>query len=290
MDCPLCSSRNTARIPVRTQEKGGKAVPAKKCRNCGLVFLEDYAKDRSDLYGEEYSIWGKSEEGAEQLIAESKRTAFRHQLKLLRKYIRPKGKMLLDVGTGKGYLLDIAKEMGFECYGVEVSGYAANKAAKRFPGRIFNGPLEKARFSQQFDVITMTDLIEHIQQPRQFFDAVDSNLKSGGLILVMTPNTGSVTSKLLGRNWFQYKYEHVIYWNRKSLKYLLKNKGYELLTFRNNTKRFNLEHYHKYFQKYSIMGLEKIFNLGYRFLPAAIRKAQFSNPVTGEFIAIAQKK
>jgi len=242
------------------------------------------------LYGDEYSIWGKSEEDAEKLIAESKLTAFRHQLKLLLKYITPDGKRLLDVGTGKGYLLDIAKEMGFECYGIEVSEYASKKAGERFHGRIFNGPIEKARFSQKFDVITMTDLIEHIQQPDRFFDAVDKNLKKGGLVMIMTPNSDSFTRALLGSNWFQFKYEHVIYWNRKSLTYLLKKNGYDLLTFRNNTKRFNLEHYHKYFQKYSIMGLEKIFNLGYRFLPRAIRKAQFSNPVTGEFIAIARKK
>lgn len=292
MLCPLCSTANQEALDIETQEAGTqRRCQAWRCRDCGLIFLDDYAADRSHIYGDDYTVWGRSSEGDEPVIAASKRSAFRHQLRALLPHIEPAGKRLLDVGTGRGYLLEVARESGFDCQGLDISAYAAGKAEVNFPGRIFRGRLEEAGYDDEsFDVVTMTDLLEHVSDPRSLMAEVRRILKPGGLLFVITPNTDSLTRKLLGRRWFQYKYEHVIYWNRRSLHRLLGMFSLEPLLARNNLKRFSLAYYRHYFQKYSLFGpVSGVFLAVYPFLPPRLRNWFFGNPVTGELLLIARK-
>ncbi len=292
MRCPLCSASSEEALVIVTQEAGGpRHCQGRRCRGCGLVFLEDYAADRSQIYGEDYTVWGRSSENDEPVIAESKRAAFRGQLQALTAHIDPAGKRLLDVGTGRGYLLEVARDMGFDCQGLDISAYAAGKAEANFPGRIFCGRLEEARYpSESFDVITMTDLLELIGDPLALLAEVKRLLKPGGLLFIITPNTDSLTRKLLGRNWFQFKYEHVIYWNRRSLGRLLREFALQTLLARNNRKRFSLAYYQHYFRKYSLLGgIGNVFLALYPLLPHGARNLMFDNPVTGEILLIARK-
>ncbi|MDP2749604.1 MAG: class I SAM-dependent methyltransferase [Nanoarchaeota archaeon] len=289
MKCPLCFENNVHFFDIYTQEADKKKCRALKCKKCGLVYLEDYKKDRSKIYGENYAAWSKSEEATEQLVAKAKKEAFSYQLGLLTKFFDPKNKNLLDIGTGKGYLLDVAAKKGFDCYGLDISKYAAKHAEKKFPGKIFIGSLSKAGYKQKFDVITITAVIEHISDPLSFLSDINKALKPGGYLLVMTPNTNSLIKKVMGKNWFQYKYEHITYWNKKSLKFLLGKYDFKMLVCKNNIKRFNLTYYSLYFQRYSLFGMEKIFLFIYKLLPEFIKKSYFTNPLTSEILVVARK-
>ncbi len=292
MECPICNHNQNKEIYAKTQERIKRRVNAFICRRCKSIYLEDYQKNRGFLYeNPDYSPWGKAGgEEAEENVAMSKKEAFKWQLSLLQKYITGKGKRLLDIGTGKGYLLEVASELGFDFYGVEPSEYASKAAEKRFPKRISKGFLEDAKYKDlEFDVIVMTDLIEHISHPYPFFDEVYRILKPSGFILITTPNADSFTRILLGKNWFQYKYEHIIYYNKESLKYLLDKKGFRVRETRNNIKRFQTGYYYHYFKQYSLFGIDALFHSIYPHLPGFIKNFYFSNPITGEMIVIAQK-
>ncbi|MFH0774011.1 MAG: class I SAM-dependent methyltransferase [bacterium] len=291
MECPVCNHNQNKEIYVRTQERIKKRVKAFICRRCKSIYLEDYQKDRGFLYeNPDYSPWGKAEEEAEEDVAMSKKEAFKWQLSLLQRYTTGKGKRLLDIGTGKGYLLEVASELGFDPYGVEPSPYTSKVTEKRFPKKIICGLLEDAKYKNgEFDVITMTDLIEHIPHPHSFFDEVYRILKPSGFILITTPNSNSFTRILLGKDWFQYKYEHIIYYNKVSLRHLLDKKGIEVRETRNNIKRFQMGYYYHYFKQYSLFGIDTLFRFIYPYLPGFIKNLYFSNPITGEMIVIAQK-
>lgn len=292
MLCPLCGKDNEKAFEVITQEAGAeKHCRALECE-CGLIYLDDYDKDRSAIYGDDYTVWGRSREADEPIIAESKRAAFADQLAALKPFIDPSGKKLLDIGTGKGYLLDVASKMGFDCRGLELSSYAAEKAAERHAGRIFTGTIEKAKYDgASFDVVTQTDLIEHIGDPKSLMAEISRVLKPGGLVFIITPNTDSWTRRFFGKRWFQYKYEHVIYWDPRSLRRLLDLFGFETLTLRNNRKRFRLSYYNDYFKKYAFLGpVGRLFPKLYRLLPKGMKEISFSNPMTGEMLVIARKK
>jgi ubiquinone/menaquinone biosynthesis C-methylase UbiE len=262
-----------------------------KCRNCGLLFAENYRVDRSHLYGDSYWIWNAESGESGKMITDAKKTAFSFQLGNLKKYVDPKEKKILDVGTGSGHLLEIASEMGFDCQGIDISGEAVRTSSKKFPGKIAQGNLVSANYqSGFFDVVSMVDVLEHIANPHEIISEARRILKPGGLLLIISPNSSSVTRYLAGKNWFQYKYDHVLFFNRKSLGYLLEKHSFKLLEFKLNIKRFNLAYYQAYFQKYSFFGLERIFNLFFPLMPDFAKNKYFSNPCTGEFLAIARKR
>lgn len=292
IECPVCGSSENKRISIRTQERKKREMIAERCKGCKAIYLEDYKVDRLYVYEDkDYSPWGRKEEAGEEVVADSKKEAFRHQLSLLKRYINPKDKRLLDVGTGKGYLLEVAKEMGFEVYGVEPSSYCSRAAAEKFGERIFCGRLEDSKYKDEmFDVITMTDIIEHIFSPHSFLEEIYRILKDSGFILITTPNSDSFTRKLLGKDWFQYKYEHVIYYNKKSLSYLLKKRGFSILEVKNNVKRFKIGYYYHYLKAYSLLGIERLSSFVFPYLPNFIKEFSFPNPFMGEMVIVGKKR
>src|SRR3989339_555277 len=293
MNCPLCQSSENYPLRIFTQEKAKSRNSAVllTCRGCGLLFADDWAADRSHIYRDSYWLWDIESEKEEKMIGETKKTAFSSQLKSLKRHIRPEAKKILDVGTGFGYLLEAASKMGFNCHGLDISEKAVEISSKKFPAKIVKGDLSSANYpSDYFDVVSMADVLEHIAKPHESISEAARILRPGGLLFIISPNSSSVTRLLAGKNWFQYKHEHVLYFNRKSLKYLLEKHSFELLDFKLNRKKFNLAYYHAYLKKYSFFGLEKIFNLFFPLLPEFVKNKHFSNPCTGEFLAIARKR
>lgn len=288
--CPLCGSSQGIVREIRTQEsRGSRRCAARDCGRCGLTYLSDYAADRRAIYDDRYAAWGAAE-GTESNVAGSKRTAFALQLRSLARHLGAGQKRLLDVGTGWGYLLDVAAASGFDVHGIDTSAAAAYKTAERFPGRVIARSLEDARYADaSFDVVTMTDVIEHVADPVGLMREVARVLRPGGLLFIITPDTGSWSHRLLGGQWFQYKYEHVTYWNRATLERLLAPHGFSTVIARPNVKRFALSYYYHYFRRYSFLGLGGLFVTVYGWMPRFLREAYFTNPVTGETLFVARK-
>ena len=286
MRCPLCNKDNKNEFVVIINHKSKKAI---RCDFCELVYLKDYKKDRKEIYNDDYSIWNESNKDIEKSVAESKKILFENILHKVLKFQKDtKDKKILDIGTGQGYLLDVASKYEFDCYGVEISEYASKEANKKFPNKIFNGDLKQAKYKDNFfDVITLTDVLEHINNPLDFFKEVCRITKPDGIILITTPSHDSITQKILRKNWFQYKEEHVTYWNEKSINLFFDKNNCGILLLDNNKKRLKLSYYANYFKKYkSFIG--NLFLFFYKLLPKTIKDSSITNPITGELLIIGR--
>ncbi|MCZ9879963.1 methyltransferase domain-containing protein [Brachyspira hyodysenteriae] len=155
------------------------------CPNCKLEFIYNQPnfEEIKSLYRKDYYEVLGMEDGENNEVAMSKKSTFRNMLKK----ILPckKSGNILDIGTASGFLLEEAKEMGFEPYFIEISEYSSSIAKKKFgEDRIYNGTLETAPFENNFfDVITMTDLLEHVQDPVSIlknFEQIIKKLYGGG--------------------------------------------------------------------------------------------------------------
>ncbi len=280
MKCPLCNRTDYTTSTIVLNDLRRKSRIA-SCRNCGLWFLLDLKKSRAQVYTENYSVWGQDEQSEEKLVESSKKVHFAYILSLLNKKFPLKNKTLLDIGTGKGYLLEVAKTMGVKnCYGLELSKFAARIAEKKFPKRIFNCAIGDIHTNTKFDIITLTDLVEHLPKIRSDFKKIHSLLKPGGVLLITTPNTDSLTRKIRPQQWFQYKFEHVIYFNKKSMRYMLQ--GYDVIALRNNTKKLKAGYYRLYLKKYSSPVTRALF-------PRVVDNVSLKNPFLGELFVIAKK-
>jgi 2-polyprenyl-3-methyl-5-hydroxy-6-metoxy-1,4-benzoquinol methylase len=111
------------------------------------------------------------------------------------------GGRLLDVGCGRGELLERMQRLGWNVEGVDFDRKAV-EVARQKRLRVRYGTLAAQNYQDQtFDAITMTHLIEHIHDPVSLFRECHRVLKPGGRLVVVTPNAFSWGHCLYGSDW-----------------------------------------------------------------------------------------
>ena len=94
-------------------------------------------------------------------------------------------------------------------------------------GRIFYHDVEADDLNDigKYDAIVLCEIIEHFQDPRLEMKSLQKLLKPGGLLVVWTGDVDSISSKLLGKNWWYWQGQHIQYFSEKSLNHLAFNYG-----------------------------------------------------------------
>ena len=108
---------------------------------------------------------------------------------------------LLDIGCGAGTILEAARRTGWEAEGTEVSRTAVEHAG-RAGFKVFHGDLVEARYPEgHFDVVTLSELLEHLTEPRSMLAEVARVLRPGGLLWATTPHARGLSARVLGTGW-----------------------------------------------------------------------------------------
>ena len=236
------------------------------------------------MYGEEYyASWGIEGE-EESLPAAMKKQTFTARLEKLPSSLAV-GRVL-DVGCATGFFLEVASDAGWEAHGVELSPFAAKVAQRKFGSRIFNGTLEQATFPDgYFDLVTLSDLIEHVPDPDGFLDEVRRILKPGGCVMVVTPNVQSVSALLMGKLWSHYKAEHLLYFTPHTLRTLLERHGFTTMHVGGAAKYLNLAYVVHQFTTYRHPVLTPVTRLLHTVVPERLQRMNF--PIhCGEMIGL----
>ena len=115
-----------------------------------------------------------------------------------RRLTNPNAKSLLDIGSGLGENLAVYKDHGWEVAGIEFNEYAAQKSRELFGVTVFNTPIEKAKLPRdQFDVITMWGVLEHLTEPVKVLNEILKHLIPGGVLVFMVPQFNCLLSSYL---------------------------------------------------------------------------------------------
>ncbi len=136
---------------------------------------------------------------------------------------------VLDVGSGVGRLLTWFAQMpGCDLQnicGIDIDPRAKTNALPVVRDRIVIDDFLNYAFKEQFDIITMRFVIEHLLDFKVYLNRVLELLKPGGVLFFSTPDIDSAQAKLLKENWnlvndpFQ-RIGHLRWFNRKSVHYL----------------------------------------------------------------------
>jgi 2-polyprenyl-3-methyl-5-hydroxy-6-metoxy-1,4-benzoquinol methylase len=197
---------------------------------------------------------------------------------------------LLDIGCATGELMELAKEMGFDVYGVEISPEGYSICNKKFgEDRIIKSSLKAGDFpSGFFDVITLCDVLEHITEPKVFLEIINDILKPNGLLMIVTPDTSSWACKIMGMRWPHYKEEHVYYYNQSNLVKLL-SPNFSIVILKKAYKRLTLNYVAHILQTYSHSRVLKAIAFMSQKLSVVIRSHHF-NVHIGESYALFRKR
>jgi len=164
-----------------------------RCNSCGLVRSDPVADSEilAQLY--EQSTFDYGDE-----VANLQLTYGRYLAKLAAHGAR-KGS-LLEIGCGNGFFLEEALRQGYvTVQGVEPSSEAVARAAPHVRPHISCSMMRPGLFeADQFDVICMFQVFDHIPDPDKLLDECFRVLKPGGLILGLNHNIEAVSARLLG--------------------------------------------------------------------------------------------
>ena len=145
---------------------------------------------------------------------------------------RPHGKRIFDVGCSRGWFLDAMG--GWDCHGNEINEFEANEAKKRHGDKIVRGPFETCPdYSQQFDVVTIQDVLDHFIDPVAIVRKANSMLPVGGLMVIKVHDFGCLWAKLTGKRFYAVIPPcHLTYFTRRSLQILCQRNGFAVESMR----------------------------------------------------------
>jgi 2-polyprenyl-3-methyl-5-hydroxy-6-metoxy-1,4-benzoquinol methylase len=193
--CPLCGSQDTRLL------YNLKDYHILKCPQCAMVFTPEPDIDLPGLYSPEYyedfqqNYFVQTRENYAKAKRDPKLKNFALGLELLKS--KNKSGKILDVGCAQGMFLDMARNTGWETFGVDVSEYASNYAREKLNLNVFTGELQAAHFPpSSFDVVTLWDTAEHLPDPRQVLDECSRVLKDDGLLYLVTIDEDSLMPSL----------------------------------------------------------------------------------------------
>jgi SAM-dependent methyltransferase len=118
----------------------------------------------------------------------------RRVLRLARALGLPAGARILDAPCGEGALAAALAADGFEAWGTDVDPGARAVLGDRFVRADLGGPLPWPDGS--FDLVACVEGIEHLENGYSFLREVHRVLRAGGLLIVTTPNTVSLRSRV----------------------------------------------------------------------------------------------
>jgi len=154
-----------------------------RCEACGYVFDNPRPTLAAmvNFYStpKKYDTWLAAENSREEL--------WKRRLKKLLKHAG-RGH-LLDVGTGTGQFLNVARPHFNRVSGTEVSETALRIAKEKYGLDLSQGQIEASNLPKNsFDTITLFHVLEHVPDPKKTIARCKELLKVEGVLLVCVPN------------------------------------------------------------------------------------------------------
>lgn len=143
-----------------------------------------------------------------------------------------KYKTILDVACGVGYgTFLLAVDPLRKICGIDLSERALSIAKDQFSTSnidYLQGDCEELKgfdFPEKFDAIVSFETLEHLKRPKDFLEGCYARLKSGGMIIISTPNQ-DVSSPDGNLNWEFHEKEY----NAEEFESLLRQVGFHEMT------------------------------------------------------------
>lgn len=208
------------------------------CNDCGnrILVLNAVSKEKDEFDDISVADYIKS-------VGMQRRRMARKVLDIIKeRYGKSRGR-LLDIGCGFGWLLDEARQRGWETYGIEASDVGCSHAWE-MGLEVKKGCFPQTSYEdRKMDVITLMDVLEHLEKPREILLSIRNVLKPGGLLVLNAPNSNGlilnlserlarIAPRIGRRNIFRlyqldFKFPHLNYFNPRNLQMMLSSEDYD---------------------------------------------------------------
>jgi 2-polyprenyl-3-methyl-5-hydroxy-6-metoxy-1,4-benzoquinol methylase len=206
-----------------------------KCTKCSLIFSEYIGVDFEDSYNHVVD-----EAYINQI--EFKTKTFKLFFSKIRQYLKHDND-ILEIGSYYGILGNIIKPHVKSYMGLELSKHATRYSKKKFNLNIINQSLKEFSKNEfRFDVIIMTDVIEHLDKPFETLNLIQKNLKPNGILVLSTFNIDSIVPRVMRSKYYWIIPMHKYYFSNSTLKYFLNKYNLDLFKIKTDARLVSLEY------------------------------------------------
>jgi 2-polyprenyl-3-methyl-5-hydroxy-6-metoxy-1,4-benzoquinol methylase len=239
--CNQCGSRDAdivGRGTDREYYSSADVFAVARCRNCGLIYLNP--RPASDelprIYPPSYHSYIMDEAVGSKgsFITRMRQKAGARRFAPVMRHVTALPQIdLLDVGCGNGWLLHVIRSLDpdrIRTFGVEISEPVC-ETARKLGHTVYCGRFEDVDLDRSFDIINLTHVIEHVSDPRLVARKAQQALKPGGLLVLETPNIGSVEWPWFkAGNWGAYHIpRHWYFYDRDTIRNLGAAEGFDMV-------------------------------------------------------------
>jgi SAM-dependent methyltransferase len=229
MNCRVCNSDKL--IPFYKQGDKNQ-FEFYKCEECGLVNLDLSGLKITDHQSKYFDSFKPIENYEKEKKAKA-------AYQFIKKHVPITGGYL-DIGCGSGALLYFAKQDGWRVKGLELTPDYAKYIRETLKVEVFVADfLEFKNTDEQFDVVSLRHVLEHLPDSILAMNKISALLKTGGYGHFEFPNINSISHRIqrflsktrLHRRKYSDSYQpgHCNEFSRKSFCLLLKLTNFELV-------------------------------------------------------------
>ncbi|MBA2613428.1 MAG: class I SAM-dependent methyltransferase [Bacteroidetes bacterium] len=242
--CCACGNNDNNKFHLKYQKEKFAVVT---CDICSLHFIPPYYRKQI-----EYTQYKNADVTAAVRAGNNWIKIQRHKLrfKFIQKFI--KSGNLFDLGAGWGHFMLAGKELGYDVYGVEISEQPYLYCVNDLKLPVDHIDFFEMDESKKFDIITMWDVLEHIDKADEFLAKCNKLTKPGGYLVLQVPQIDSYFAKRHKDNWKMMGLDHVNYFGKETITRILANSGYEVVKIKSS---FEI----KLFIMYTLLPLIKKF-------------------------------
>jgi len=190
MTCPACGGETAPWLAAPGSEPADRAsYELVRCRVCGTGASLGPPPDPS-AYSR--GMYGAGEPRLPRLVAVLQRAALWLPLRAFRRCGVRVPARVLDVGAGRGRLVEALAARGYAAEGIDPTPRGDNVRRA--------GVLEHS--ASELDAAVMWHVLEHMPDPGAALTRAVTWLRPGGVLLVGAPNLDSLQARIAGPGWF----------------------------------------------------------------------------------------
>lgn len=196
--CPCCLSIKK-KVTWAKYNKNFKAV---RCTKCDFIYIENILNHKAlNNYYDNYIDFRLKNK----IKLAQRKKMYEIDLEYLNLY--KKSGRLLDIGCSHGGFLKVLQKK-YNSFGIDIDSEAIKiaKKNKNLKKKLFNFNLSEVKNKLgKFDIVILRGVIEHVENPKEYFKQIYKILNKNGIIFISaTPNVNSPCAIVFKDRWNQF--------------------------------------------------------------------------------------